>query len=308
MTTDIGRWRLGFTMSLTTAVLWGFLPISLKVALTGMDVYTITWWRFAVSMAGLGIFLAWRGQLPRLRGTGRSAWQALGVALVSLLVNYVFYLVALDHTTPSIAQVVIQVAPLLLLMGGVFVFHERFARRQWLGFAVLLIGMLLFFNRRLPELAQPTVGLGLGVALMIVAATAWAIYGLAQKYLLASFTSRQVLWMLYLGATIALLPTAAPMAVRDLDGLQLSMLAFCCANTLIAYGAFGEALHYWDVSRVSAVLTTAPLFTIASMWLIDRAGWQLTAPEGLNAWSIVGAFGVVAGSMTCALAARPVRP
>ncbi len=308
MNTDTGRWQLGFTMSLTTAVLWGFLPIALKVALTGMDVYTITWWRFAVSMLGLGAFLAWRGQLPRLRGAGRSAWTILGVALVTLLANYLLYLTALEHTTPSVAQVVIQLAPLLLMLGGVFVFRERFAPRQWLGFVVLGIGLLLFFNRRLPELARPTEGLGLGVALMIVAAIAWAIYGLAQKRLLTVFTSRQVLWMLYFGATLALLPAAAPIAVLNLDGLQLSMLAFCCANTLIAYGAFGEALHYWDVSRVSAVLATAPLFTMASMWLVDRLGWDLLAPEGLNAWSIVGALAVVAGSMTCALAARPGRP
>ena len=308
MNTDTGRWQLGFTMSLTTAVLWGFLPIALKVALTGMDAYTITWWRFAVSMLGLGIFLALRGQLPRLRGTGRSAWMILGIALAALLANYLLYLMALDLTTPSVAQVVIQLAPLLLLLGGVFVFRERFAARQWLGFILLGVGQLLFFNNRLPELARPTTGLGLGVALMIVAAIAWAIYGLAQKRLLTVFASRQVLWMLYVGATLALLPAAAPMAVLNLDGLQLSMLAFCCANTVIAYGAFGEALHHWDVSRVSAVLATAPLFTMASMWLVQRLGWDLLPPEGLNAWSIFGALAVVGGSMTCALAGRTARP
>ena len=304
MNTATGRWRLGFTMSLTTAVLWGFLPIALKVVLTGMDGYTIIWWRFLLSMLGLGAFLAWRGQLPRLRGTGRSTWLLLGIALAGLLANYVLYLRSLDLTSPSIAQVVIQLAPLLLLLGGVFVFRERFAPRQWAGFVVLTIGQLLFFNRRLPELARPTEGLGFGVALMIVAAIAWAIYGLAQKRLLTIITSRQVLWMLYVGASIGLLPVAEPLEVLKLDGLQLAMLAFCSVNTLVGYGAFGEALHYWDVTRVSAVIATAPLFTMASMWLISRLGWDLLPPEGLNAWSIVGALAVVAGSMICALAAR----
>jgi drug/metabolite transporter (DMT)-like permease len=142
------------------------------------------------------------------------------------------------------------------------------------------------------------------VILMVAAAISWAVYGLAQKQLLLHFTARQVLWMLYVGASVALLPAATPAAILDLDGVQLGMLAFCCANTLIAYGAFGEALHYWDVSRVSAVLSTAPLVTIGSMWLIERAGFGLVAPEGLNTLSIVGALAVVAGSMTSALAAR----
>ena len=304
MNTGSNRWQLGFSMSLTTAVLWGFLPIALKVVLAGMDAYSIIWWRFLLSMLGLGAFLAWRGQLPRLRGNGRSTWLLLGVALVGLLANYVLYLKSVDLTSPSIAQVVIQLAPLLLLLGGVFVFHERFAPRQWAGFVVLTIGMLLFFNRRLPELARPAEGLGLGVALMVIAAVVWAIYGLAQKRLLSVFTSRQVLWMLYVGASIALFPVAKPLSVLDLDRLQLAMLAFCSANTLVAYGAFGEALHYWDVSRVSAVIATAPLFTIGSMWLIDRLGWDLLPPEGLNALSIAGALAVVSGSMICALAAR----
>jgi len=305
---DTGRWQLGFAMSLTTAVLWGLLPIALKVVLAGMDVYTITWWRFAVSMLGLGAFLAWRGELPRLRGAGRNAWIALAIALAGLLGNYVLYLVALDHTTPSVTQVVIQLAPLLLLLGGVFVVGDHFAPRQWIGFLVLVAGMLLFFNDRLPELARPTAGLGFGVALLVIASITWAVYGLAQKYLLTTFTSRQVLWMLYAGATIVLLPAATPVSILRLDGLQLWMLAFCCANTLIAYGAFGEALHHWDVSRVSAVISTAPLFTIASMWLVERLGWELMAPEGLNAASIVGALAVVAGSMISALSARGNRP
>ena len=291
-------------MALTTAVLWGMLPIALKVALTGLDAWTISWFRFAVSMLGLGVFLAWRSRLPKPRNAGRLALALLAVAIVALVGNYVLYLVALDHTTPSVAQVVIQLAPLLLILGGVFLFHERFDPRQWIGFAVLVAGLLLFFNRRLPLLLEPTAGLGLGVALMVLSALSWATYGLAQKRLLDHFTAPQVFLMIYMGATLLLLPAADPTVVADLDGLQLGMLAFCCANTLAAYGAFGEALHHWEVSRVSAVISTAPLFTILSMWLVERTGLGLVAPEGLNALSVAGALGVVAGSMVTALAAR----
>lgn len=304
MRTASGGWQTGFWMAFSTAVLWGLLPVALKYVLTGMDAYSITWWRFAVSLLGLGVFLFWRRQLPSMRKMARAAFVLLAIALVTLVGNYVLYLIALDHTTPSVAQVVIQLAPLLLLLGGVFVFRERFDPRQWIGFAVLVAGLLLFFNERLPLLLRPTEGLGLGVILMVAAAVAWAIYGLAQKQLLVHFTARQVLWMLYVGATVLLLPMARPATILELDGLQLGMLAFCCANTLVAYGAFGEALHHWDVSRVSAVLSIAPLVTIGTMWVLERSGIALVAPEGLNALAIVGALAVVAGSIVAALAAR----
>ncbi len=296
--------RLGFTLSLTTAALWGVLPIALKVALEGMDAYTIVWWRFAAAMAGLGAFLAWRGQLPRLAGSGRFALALLAVATVALIGNYVLYLVALDHVTPSVTQVVIQLAPLMLLVGAVLIYREPFRRMQWAGFAVLVAGLLLFFNERLPELAHPSQGLGLGVALTVAASVSWAAYGLAQKKLHEHFSSQQVLWIIYVGAVVLMLPFSAPATILELDGLQLGMLAFCCVNTLAAYGSFGEALYHWDMSRVSAVISTAPLFTIGAMWAVERSGLALVPAEGLNALSIAGALLVVAGSMTCALVPR----
>src|SRR5688572_2694116 len=298
------NWKVGFTLALTTAALWGLLPIALKVVLEGMDAYTIVWWRFAAAMAGLGAFLAWRGALPRIRGAGRAALVLLAAATATLIGNFVLYLVALDHATPSVTQVVIQLAPFLLLAGGVLVFHERFARAQWIGFAVLVAGLVLFFNERLPELARPAEGPGLGVSLTVGAAVSWALYGLAQKELLRHFTAQQVLWMIYVGATVLLLPAADPYAVAELDGLQLGMFAFCCLNTLAAYGAFVESLYFWDVSRVSAVLATAPLFTVGAMWLVERSGVAFVAAEGLNAFSVAGALMVVGGSMACALVAR----
>ncbi len=301
MTVGTTNWKLGIALSLATASLWGVLPIALKVVLEAMDAHTIVWWRFAAAALGLGAFLAARGGLPRPGGAGRTAIVLLAIATLTLIGNFVLYLVALDHTTPSVTQIVIQLAPLMLLIGGVVVFHERFVPAQWAGFAVLGAGLLLFFSDRLPLLLRPTTGLGLGVALTTLAAVSWAAYGLAQKQLLKHFSAQQVLWMIYVGATVLLLPGAHPGEVLNLSVLQAAMLAFCCINTLLAYGAFVEALYHWDMSRVSAVLATAPLFTIGAMWALERAGIGLVPPEGLNALSVTGAMMVVGGSMVCAL-------
>lgn len=296
--------RLGFTLSLTSAVLWGLLPVALKVVLEGMDAYTIVWWRFAAAMVVLGVFLAWRGELPRLAGGGGIGLALLAVATLTLIGNYVLYLVALDHVTPSVTQIVIQLAPLMLAISGVLLFREPFGRTQRVGFAVLVTGLLLFFNERLPELVHPAQGLGLGVALTVAAGVSWATYGIMQKMLHDHFTAQQVLWIIYVGAVALLLPASAPATILDLDRMQLGMLVFCCFNTLVAYGSFGEAMQHWELSRISAVLATAPLFTIATMWAIERSGLGLVPAEELNMLSIAGALLVVAGSMTCALAAR----
>ena len=296
-------WKLGFTLALTTAACWGALPIALTLALQGMDPVTITWYRFTVAALVLGTILAVTGGLPTLHSLGRRIWLLLAIALAGLTGNYVLYLVALSHTTPSVAQIVIQLAPMFFLLGGLIVFRERFSARQWAGFALLMLGLALFFNRRLPELVNLSTDTGLGVALLVLAAIVWAAYGLAQKQLTAHFRPQQILWLVYLGAALVLFPAASLGEVRDLNALQLWMLIFCCANTLIAYGAFAEALKCWEAARIGAVLTLAPLFTLTCVRLAERFVPGLLAPEGLNALNTFGALLVVGGSAVCALSA-----
>jgi len=63
-------------------------------------------------------------------------------------------------------------------------------------------------------------------------------------------------------------------------------------------------LKHWEVSRFSAVLATAPLFTVAGMWTIGRFAPNLVVAERLNALSMLGTLLVVGGSVTCASARR----
>ena len=299
-----GRWRLGLALALTTAVSWGLLPIALKVTLTGMDAWTLTWYRFAVAAAALGAFLAWRRRLPLKAPLTRRGWWLYGAALLCLVGNYVSYLLSLELTSPTVAQILIQLAPLFLLFGGLLVFRERFAPLQWVGFAVLVTGLGVFFHDRLAEVFAIETRLGLGVAIMLFSATSWAVYALAQKQLLTQLASEQVLFLVYAGAVPLLLPPAHLAQVLDLDALQLGMLAFCCANTVIAYGCFAEALEHWEVSRVSAVVTLAPIFTVLGVHAAAWA-WPDAAPaEALSGWNLLGAALVVGGSMTTALGAR----
>lgn len=295
------NWKRGFALALVTATAWGLLPLALKITLEVLDPYTITWVRFLTAALVLGGLLAVTRRLPSLGSLDSRTWLIFGVALFGLVGNFVLYLVALGFTTPTVNQTVVQLSPMLLLLGGLIVFDEKFSPRQWLGFGVLVVGLVLFFNRRLVELRDFSGGIGLGVALLVIASIIWAMYGLAQKTLLRQLTSQQILVLIYAGATVLLLPTASPGEIRHLKAVHAWTLAFCCANTLIAYGAFVEALESWEVSRVSAVLALAPLVTMTSMVLMQHFAPGFLQPEGLNATSVVGALLVVGGSAMCAL-------
>jgi drug/metabolite transporter (DMT)-like permease len=298
-----GRHTLGFALAVSTMLLWGVLPHGLTLALAELDPVTITWFRFGVSSAVMLAWLGARGALPRPADLGGQR-ELLLVATAGLAANYLAYLVGLDLTTPANAQVLIQMAPLLLATGGILVFRERFTPGQWLCFAVLLSGMALFFASQLRELAAGFDRYLRGVATIAFAAVTWAIYGLAQKQLLRSFTAQQIMTVIYIGCFACFSLGATPAALAGLTAVGWASLAFAALNTLCAYGCFAAALEHWPASRVSAVLALSPLLTLSTGVAGSLLFPDLVAAERVSATSLFGAALVVTGSMGVSLAAR----
>jgi drug/metabolite transporter (DMT)-like permease len=139
---------------------------------------------------------------------------------------------------------------------------------------------------------------------IVLAASLWAAYALTQKALLQYFTSFDIMLFIYGAGSFILLPKSMPLEIANLSGIALLLLAFCCLNTLFAYGAFAEALAHWEASRVSAILSLTPLLTILFMHITHYFYANYMEVEPLNQWSLIGAVMVVTGSMTTALARR----
>jgi len=298
--TASGRWRLGLVLALATAACWATLPVALKLALAGLDPYTLTWFRFVFATVGLGLWLAWRGRFGEFRGLSPRLWLLLALAALMLIGNYVFYLLGLYYTTPGNAQLLIQLAPLLMGLGGILVFGERYVAGQWLGFGAVVAGLLLFFRDQLATFAGGA-GYLLGAGLIVIAAVVWAVYALTQKQLLVRLSSPLVLWFIYAVASLLLLPLATPTALLPLSAGQWTALLYCAVNTLIAYGAFAEALAHWEASRVSAVLALTPLLTFASVLGAHWLWPSLIDAEQISALGLAGALLVVFGSALTSL-------
>jgi len=291
----------GFFLSLLTALMWGVLPVSFVLLIGSMDTITITWYRFATAAVCVFVYLWHKGKLPPVRQFNRKINLLLFLAAAMLAGNFLLYLSSLSYLNPESAQVLIQLAPFILLFGSILFFGEKFGRLEWLGVILLLIGFSLFFNDRLSDIFSSLNDYSIGIILMVLASLSWGIYGLLQKTLLQSLDSVQLTSLMYLGGVVLLLPFISPMAIFSLDLLQFSALAFCSLNLVLAYGAFTEALHVWDAAKVSAVITLAPLCTIVSMEVVVGIWPAVFADSELNLLAYLGAVIVVAGSMLAAL-------
>lgn len=299
-----GRWKLGLMLALIASLMWGLLPIALKNLLVTMNAFTITWYRFLAAAALLGAFLVFKGRTPDIRALTRHRLILLLVAVLGICGNYILYLIGLDFVSAGTAQMVIQLSPMFLLFGGLILFNEPFKRIQWVGFFLLLAGLLLYFNNRLDSIYASDGRYLSGIFIIVLAAVVWAAYALAQKRLLMHLSSEQILLLIYIPSVFLLFPTAELSQIAKLDGLGWGLLIFCSLNTLVAYGCFAEALAHWEASRISAVLAITPLITLGFMWCLRRWAPQFTAPEEINSLALFGAGLVVFGSMLTALGSR----
>ena len=296
-----GRWRRGLMLALVTAACWATLPVALKLTLEQVDPITLTWFRFVFAACVIGGWLAAGGGLRQFAALKRGGWALLAVAAFMLIGNYIFYLLGVQHTSPANAQLLIQLAPLLMALGGIFVFREPYRLGQWCGMVITALGLGLFFRDQLIGSAIPMHAYLVGSGAVIVAASVWAMYALIQKQLLLKLSSPAILLVIYVVASVVLLPLSHPMALPTLDFRHALLLGYCALNTLVAYGAFAEALEHWQASRVSAILAITPLLTIMVVASVHALWPQVIALEHVSTLGFVGAGLVVTGSAMSSL-------
>jgi drug/metabolite transporter (DMT)-like permease len=296
-----GNWRLGLGLSLITVILWGLVPITLAIVLKKLDVYTINWFRFVTAFILLGCYLVKQKNLPKLSQLKTVPIYLFAIAILGLMGNYIFFVMGLKATSPSHAEVLIQLAGVFLSMGGLLIFKERYTRYQWIGVGILVTGFIGFFSEQLKVLATDSERYINGSLMLIVAGITWAIYALIQKQLLTRLDSTHIMWVIYGACGLLFWTVAKPQTLLQLNAIEWSALIFCGLNTVVAYGAFAESLQHWEASRVSAILALAPIFTIVSMSLMAWLAPGLVTPEHLTALGLVGAILVVTGSMSISL-------
>lgn len=290
-----GRWLLGLALSLLTAVLWGILPVCFSIIEQGLDVYTLTWFRYVVCFGLLGFYLKCRGNLPSFSQLSSGSLKLLAIAAIFLAIFNILYTKGIAITTAANAEVLVQLSPLLLGLGGLVIFKERYTLLQWIGIIILIIGLALFFSEELSHLISPQTKYLFGSFLIVLAAVSFSIYTLVQKQILQNLSSAHILLIINGLITLFLTIIAQPETIFSLDYLQMSMLIFSGLITLISYSAFAEALEHLEASRVSAVLALAPLVTLFSAWFLSKISPNLIPTEQFTVLVIIGAILVVCG-------------
>jgi len=295
--TTTGRWGFGLTMMLFTIIVWGILPLILKIMLISLDAYTMTWYRFIVATGITAVVVGKRGNWGLIRRLRGWYWLLFTAAVISFSSAYVLYPFGLGYISPSAAQVVNQISLLFILGGGILLFHERLAGLQAIGLAILIAGIVLFFNEQLAELWTGDSAMIPGILWVITAAVAMSTYTLTQKQLLQILPTDVILFLIYLTGSFLMLPFVHFEKLLLQNTAQFILLNGSAVISLIAFVTLVEGMKHLEINRVSMLLAIVPLMTVAAMAVCAPLIPDLLEPERLNSTSILGAILVVTGSM-----------
>lgn len=278
---DRERWA-GYLWATVTSVIWGLQAIVLKYAIHSIPLITVVWFRFVFAFIFLLLFL--RYQSPE--NIKILKWPPLGTLIAGffLAINYHTFLLGLDMTSPSAAQLMIQSGPYGLAIFSFFYFRERLTNLSVIGFLLVPFGMYLFFRDDFGE----------GNVWVLISGVAWTVYSILQKIISKKIHSNQILLVVFAATSLLIFPIAKPANIITWDLGQWALMIILGLFTIIAYCGLGLALAKAPASQVSIIISCNPLITIFLMQILAKVNLA-PSTESIQPLGYVGALFVVLG-------------
>jgi drug/metabolite transporter (DMT)-like permease len=248
--------------ALVTVVLWGSAFVAIRDAGKALSPGALALGRLLVSVTVLSAAASVRrAPLP-----GRGDLARLALFGVLWLGVYSFSLNAAERRVDAgTAAMVINTGPILIaVLAGVFL-HEGFPRRLFAGCTIAFAGVVLIGVADLHGSR-----LGLGFALLVIAAAAYATAVVIQKTVLARVTALQATWLGCTAGMIACLPFAGQL-VGGLQGHGAAAwwtIYLGLGPTALGFATYAFALRRMTAGRLASLSYLIPVVAILLGWAL----------------------------------------
>ena len=285
-----------------TALLWGVLAIALKFSVSTLDPVSVVWFRFAFSFVVLFIWMLFfdRGDIILLKRPPAKVLVAAGF----LGLNYLGFIAGVKYTSPSNAQVFIQLGPVGFALAGIFIYKEKVGWKHIVGFLMFLTGIALFYYEQLVALKGSNGEYTKGILMIAGGGIAWAVFASLQKGLVAKLGPNQLNLVIYGFCSLIFLPFIDLGKIIHLNSVEWIVLIFLGLNTVLAYGFLAIAIKYAEATKVSVIIALNPILTFIGMTVLAELAVTWIQPEHFTLLSILGAAIVLAGAIITILSKR----
>ncbi len=285
----------GIFFASVTALLWGFLAVALKVSLISLSPVDIAWFRFSVAFILLAAFYFTfhSSQLNIIKNPPL----LLIVAACCLGLNYLGFITGINYTSPSVAQVFMQLGPVLLATSGFIIYREKLTFIQLSGLIIVVCGLLLFYNEQFSLIVGNKQIFNKGIIWIIIGAVAWSGYAVIQKKLVRKYPPMELNIVIFGIPAILYSPFVGYRSFGEISFGYWILLLFLGLNTLAAYGSLALALKYLEANKVSVIITQNPVITFITMAILGALSVPWITPENFTFLTVMGAMMVIGGAV-----------
>jgi LPXTG-motif cell wall-anchored protein len=285
----------GIIYTVITVLLWGVLAIALKIASKEIDSPTVVWFRFSLAFSGMFVWMVIKNP-KELQILYKPSWSIV-LSSLALTWNYIGFMLGIQYTSPSNAQVAIQSGPVLLAVFGIIFFKEKISRIQIAGFLFAIIGFYIFYRQHLGAIPGHENQYSKGMFITLTGAVTWAIYAALQKKLILNYSVGTLNVFIFGLPVLLLLPFVNIANLAYLSFGYWILLVFLGANTLISYACLSLALKYLEASKVSIIIVLNPIITFILMGIFTWMQVDWIAGEHFSVLSIAGALLALTGAI-----------
>jgi len=286
----------GIFLAAITALLWGVLPIALKVALNYFDSYTIVWFRFFVATVVLVFYYSF--SKPSLLSIYRYPPRRMIYAAILLAGNYIGYMQGVHYAGPGVTQIIIQTGPVILGIIGFTYFSEKLTRLRAIGFAIAAIGFLVFYFNEINKFIAQKDALNSGVLWTLGGAFCWAGYALFNKQLVQKHHPQQINLILFALPVLLFMPMADfKLFTQNYEWWVWVLMIAMGLNTMLAYGCLSAAFKYTEANKISIVVTLDPVITFIILELLMFLDLNWFTINKVSLLAYIGVLLVISGAI-----------
>jgi drug/metabolite transporter (DMT)-like permease len=269
---------------LVAMIIWGATYVVTKIALPDVGPFTILLVRLVLGTAALLPF-AWRqGFRPRMAMEKRFVL----FGLTGMVLHLGFEILGLRFTSASSAVLIIATAPVVTLAFSIMFLKERVTRRQLVGIALSIVGVVLITGAR----AADGYALSwLGNLLVFAGVVMWGVFTVQGKRMAVEHS-----WLVSTtAATSAAILLTVPLAAVEIGvqgaptfttGGVLALVYLGVLAQAVAYGLWNLALEHVDASIAGPYVNLVPVVGVVL---------ALGTGESLTPLQLIGGATVAAG-------------
>jgi len=258
------HWLLVIIALTCTYFIWGSTYLAIKYAIESFPPFVMVGIRFTI--AGSLLYMILRGMghaAPTLVQWRGAAWVGL---LLPVLGNGTVSHVQL-HVSSSVAALAIATAPIWMAIFSSLWGH-KISRREWLGIAIGLVGILLLNTRGSLQ------GDWLSAGLLMFAAASWSLGSVWSKHMAMPKGLMGAASQMLCGGLIALLFSAAfgehwPAQVSARSWAAIAFLIVL--GSMVAFSAYHWLLHHVRPMVASSNTFVNPIVAfVVGVWFADE--------------------------------------